>query len=95
MKINWKVRFKNKVWLTSFISLIVGFVYSMLSLFDVIPGIKEQTLMQVINQVLTFLGLIGVLVDPTTVGLSDSNRAMEYEEPWDDNNPQPLEPGEE
>ena len=30
MKINWKVRLKNKVWLGSFLSLIVGFVYSML-----------------------------------------------------------------
>ena len=38
MKINWKVRFKNKVWLGSFLSLIVGFVYSMLALFDVYPA---------------------------------------------------------
>ena len=37
------------------------------------------------NQVLTFLGLIGVIVDPTTAGLGDSERAMEYTEPWDDN----------
>ena len=37
-----------------------------------------------VNQVLTFLGLIGVIVDPTTAGLGDSERAMDYEEPWDD-----------
>ena len=84
MKLNWKVRFKNKAWLASFISLIVGFVYSMLSLFDVFPDITKNTVMEVINNVLTFLGLIGVLVDPTTAGLNDSKRAMGYKKPWDD-----------
>lgn len=84
MKLNWKVRFKNKVWLGSFISLIVGFTYSMLALFDVFPTITESSIMQIINQVLTFLGLIGVIVDPTTAGFSDSQRAMSYNEPWKD-----------
>ena len=84
MKINWKVRFKNKAWLAAFVSLIVGFVYSMLAMFDVFPDVSENTVLQVINNVLTFLGLIGVLVDPTTDGLYDSNRAMSYEEPWKD-----------
>ena len=41
--------------------------------------------MQLLNQLLTFLGLIGVIVDPTTAGLEDSDRAMGYEDPWDDN----------
>ena len=85
MKINWKVRFKNKAWLAAFVSLIVGFVYSMLAMFDVFPDVSENTVLQVINNVLTFLGLIGVLVDPTTAGLGDSERAMGYAEPWDDN----------
>ena len=85
MKINWKVRFRNKVWLGSFFSLIVGFVYSMLSMFDVFPEVTKNSVIELLNQVLTFLGLIGVLVDPTTAGLGDSERAMGYEEPWDDN----------
>ena len=85
MKLNWKVRFKNKVWLGSFCSLIIGFVYSMLALFDVFPEVTQSLVLQLLNQVLTFLGLIGVLVDPTTAGLGDSERAMGYEEPWDDN----------
>ena len=84
MKINWKVRFKNKVWLGSFLSLIVGFVYSMLALFDVFPSVTQNLVVQLMNQVLTFLGLIGVIVDPTTDGMGDSERAMGYEEPWDD-----------
>ena len=84
MKINWKVRFKNKVWLGSFLSLVVGFIYSMLALFDVFPAVTQNLVVQLLNQVLTFLGLIGVIVDPTTAGLEDSDRAMGYEEPWDD-----------
>ena len=82
MKLNWKVRFKNKTWLTMFLSLIVGFVFNMLKLFDIVPTFSENLVMNIIGQVLTFLGLIGVIVDPTTEGIQDSNRAMSYEEPW-------------
>ena len=85
MRINWKVRFKNKVWLGSFFSLVVGFIYSLLALFDVFPAVTQNLVVQLLNQVLTFLGLIGVIVDPTTAGIGDSDRAMGYEEPWDDN----------
>ena len=84
MKINSKVRFKNKIWLGSFLSLIVSFVYSMLGLFDIFPAVTRNNVVEILNQILTFLGLIGVLVDPTTAGLGDSERAMGYEEPWDD-----------
>lgn len=84
MKMNWKVRFKNKTWLTMFISLIVGFAFNMLRLFDVVPIVTENLVMNIVGQVLTFLGLIGVLVDPTTEGFGDSERAMGYEEPWAD-----------
>ena len=84
MKINWKVRFKNKVWLGSFLSLVIGFIYSMLALFDVFPAVTQNLVVQLLNQVLTFLGLIGVIVDPTTAGIGDSERAMGYEVPYQD-----------
>ena len=84
MKINWKVRFKNKVWLTTFFSLIIGFVYNILSCFDVFPAVTQHTVTQIVGEILTFLGLVGVIVDPTTAGIEDSNRAMSYEEPWQD-----------
>ena len=80
--INWEVRLRNKVWLGSFLSLIVGFVYSMLALFEVAPGVTENLVLQMMNQVLTLLGLIGVIVDPTTAGIGDSERALGYEEPY-------------
>ena len=84
MKINWKVRFKNKVWLATFFSLIVGFVFNMLALFDVYPSFSQHQVTEIVSQVLTFLGLIGVIVDPTTAGFEDSNRAMGYDEPHRD-----------
>ena len=55
------------------------------ALFDVFPEVTQSLVLQLLNQVLTFLGLIGVIVDPTTAGISDSDRAMSYAEPWDDN----------
>ena len=84
MRINWKVRFKNKTWLTMFISLIIGFVFNILKMFDVVPSVTQNQVLEIVGQVLTFLGLIGVLVDPTTAGIGDSERAMGYSEPWAD-----------
>lgn len=84
MKVNWKVRFKNKVWLMSFFSVIISFAYTMLSLFDVYPSITQNTIAQIVSNVLMFLSLIGVIVDPTTEGFGDSERAMGYSEPWAD-----------
>lgn len=83
-KINWKVRFKNKVWLCSFLSLIIGFVFSMLRMFDIYPAVTESDIVNVLDKVLTFFGLIGVLIDPTTAGIYDSERALSYDEPWSD-----------
>lgn len=84
-KVNWKVRFKNKVWLTSFFAAILTFVYTMLGMFDVYPEVTKNDVGEIINSLLMFLSLIGVVVDPTTTGLYDSARALGYEEPWDDN----------
>ena len=84
MQMNWKVRFRNKTWLTLFLSLIIGFVFNILKLFDIVPAVTENTVLTIVAQILEFLGLIGVLVDPTTAGIGDSNRAMSYAEPWDD-----------
>lgn len=81
---NWKVRFKNKAWLSLFLGLIIGFAFDMLKLFDVAPVVTESFVTNLVSKVLEFLGLIGVLVDPTTEGLGDSVRALGYNEPWKD-----------
>lgn len=87
MEINWKVRFKNKVFLTTLASLVVGFIFNLLKMFHVAPAITENEVLSIIAQALEILGAIGVIVDPTTVGFSDSKRAMSYEEPWNDDKP--------
>jgi len=84
MKVNWKVRFKNKTWLAMFLSLIVNFIFNILKLFDIVPVVTESLVMNIIGQILTVLGLFGVIVDPTTAGVNDSERAMNYIEPWED-----------
>ena len=84
MKVNWKVRFKNKVWLTSFCAIVLSFVYTMLGMFDIYPSITKNQALEIVNNVLMFLSLIGVIVDPTTAGLNDSERAMGYEVPYSD-----------
>ena len=83
--INWKVRLKNGTWLMSMAALIITFVYSVLDMCGVAPEIGEGRVTEIVQSVLTFLGLIGVIADPTTTGLGDSARAMGYDTPWNDN----------
>lgn len=81
MKINWKVRLRNKPWVASLLALIVTFVYNLLSAFEIVPAVSEEWVMGIISTVLTLLTALGVLIDPTTPGASDSERAMLYDEP--------------
>ena len=37
-------------------------------------SVTQNHVLQLVNQALAFLGLIGVIVDPTTAGLGDSDR---------------------
>lgn len=79
--INWSVRFKNKTWLASFIALIVSFAYQVLSMFNIVPGVSQDSVLQLVSVVLTLLSGIGVIQDPTTSGVTDSARALTYTEP--------------
>lgn len=78
MKINWKARFKNKAFVLTFVTLILTFVYQILGMFGVVPSISEDTVKNIITIGINILATIGVLVDPTTEGVSDSDRAMTY-----------------
>ena len=78
IKINWKVRIKNKTFLISFIALILSFVYKISEMFEIAPQIPESELFDLVSAVVDFLALIGIVVDPTTKGLSDSERALTY-----------------
>lgn len=81
MKINWTVRLKNKMWLSSFLAFCVSTVYTLLGMFDIAPSVTQDSVLQVVSAVLQLLGLLGVIADPTTPGMQDSDRAMSYSEP--------------
>lgn len=84
MNINWKVRFKNKTWLLTFLAAVVGFVYQILSMFGIAPPVSEESVMQIFMTVVEVLAVLGVLIDPTTSGASDSRLAMTYVVPKKD-----------
>ena len=81
MKINWKVRLRNKTWLMSIIALIITFVYDLLAMLEIVPAVTEDWIMSIVQTVLTLLTALGVVIDPTTQGMGDSERAMLYQEP--------------
>ena len=78
MKINWKARFKNKTFVLALVALVVAFVYQVLGLFGIIPPISEDAIVNTITMFVNILAFIGVVVDPTTDGVNDSDRAMTY-----------------
>ena len=81
MNINWKVRFQNKAFLTGLISLVVVFIYDLLQLLGIAPVVTQSVVMQVAEGILTILGMVGVIADPTTAGLTDSRQALTYTSP--------------
>ncbi|MBQ7138958.1 MAG: phage holin [Clostridia bacterium] len=78
MKINWKVRLRNKTWLASVLALMVSFAYDLLAMVDVVPPLSEDWLLSLVQTLLTLLTALGVVIDPTTDGAADSDRAMRY-----------------
>lgn len=79
MKINWKIRLKNKTWLAGVLALIVSFLYDLLGMLGVTAPVEQGWVMNLIQTVLTMLAMLGVVIDPTTPGAGDSDRAMTYE----------------
>ena len=84
MKINIKARLKNKTFLISFSALVIAFAYQILSLFGVVPEINENEIVNVVSLVVNILACVGVVVDPTTDGMNDSDRAMTYFTDYDE-----------
>lgn len=81
MKINWKLRFQNKVVLMAIIFQVIGIVYSVCTTFGITPIVDQSAIVSIAESVVGLLVLIGVVVDPTTQGLDDSELAMQYLEP--------------
>ena len=78
MQINWKVRLRNKTWLASVLALVVSFVYDLLAMVDFVPPLSQDWLLSLFQTILTLLTALGVVIDPTTDGAGDSDRAMNY-----------------
>ena len=83
MKINLKVRFKNPVFWLTVIPAVITFVYTVLGAFGVVPAISQEMIVNIVTALISALTTIGVLVDPTTKGVGDSARALEYDRPSD------------
>lgn len=81
MKINWKVRFQNKVTLTAIVMAVVALVYQVLGIIGVVPAVAESTIVEIAGMVINLLVLLGIVVDPTTEGAGDSQQALTYTEP--------------
>lgn len=81
MKVNWKVRLKNKTFWVTFVPAAVSFIYTVLAALGIVPRIGESEVINALLMAVSFLSALGILNDPTTTGLSDSSRAMNYTEP--------------
>jgi phi LC3 family holin len=78
MKINLKARMRNKTFVISSSVLIISFLYGLLSLLGVAPRVSEKQITDLVYMAVNILALLGVVVDPTTKGINDSERAMSY-----------------
>lgn len=83
MKINWEVRIKNKVFWITLIPAILLVLQSVAALFGFTLNFGElgNKLLAVVESVFIVLGILGIVTDPTTSGISDSSRAMTYTKP--------------
>lgn len=75
MKINWKLRLQNKTFWATLIPLVV-LLLQQLGL-NFVPENWEE----IFGTVMAILLLVGVINDPTTKGISDSDQALTYKEP--------------
>lgn len=83
MKINWTVRIKNKAFWVAIIPALLMLIQCVASLlgFSLDLGALGEKLKEVIEAAFLVLGILGIVNDPTTKGIGDSARAMNYTEP--------------
>ncbi len=81
--VNWKVRIRNKTFWLTLIPALALFAQAVGACFDMRIDLGAQTdkLLAVVNTLFVVLGVIGVVNDPTTFGVNDSDRALGYDEP--------------
>lgn len=78
--INWKVRVKNKQFWIFIIPALLLLVQQVLAIFGVTLDLTDlqNQLIAIVGTVFTILALLGIVNDPTTPTISDSERAQTY-----------------
>ena len=86
MNINWKVRLKNKHFVLTLIPALALLVQAFMAIFGITIDLTAVVthLGTFINALFIVLAIIGIVNDPTTDGLKDSDKAMTYDEPKQD-----------
>lgn len=86
MKINWKVRIRNKVFWTTLIPALALLAQAIAAVFGFTIDLDTLVgqIIAVVDALFAVLVILGINVDPTTSGFGDSERALGYEAPWVD-----------
>ncbi len=81
--INWTVRLKNKAFWVSIIPATLLLVQVVAAVFGITIDLGElgNKLLEVVNAAFGVLAILGIVTDPTTKGISDSDNALTYTEP--------------
>lgn len=83
MNINWKVRLRSGAFWAGLISLVLTLVYTVLNMAGIVPQFDQKQIMDIVVMILQIPAFIGVITDPTTKGIGDSEQAMTYQKPKD------------
>mgnify|MGYP006392318517 FL=1 len=81
MKINWKVRLKHKGFWVSLIALLLVLANQIGAVFGLDLTIYNDQVTAITESALAVLALLGIIIDPTVNGLSDSEQALKYTKP--------------
>ena len=86
MQINWKVRLKNKNFWIALIPAVLLLVQVVAGVFGFTLDLGDvgNKLLAVVDAAFVVLTVLGIVADPTTKGMSDSELAMTYDKPKDD-----------
>ena len=81
--INWKVRLKNKNFWISLIPALLLLIQAVAYVFGFTLDLSElgDKILAVVNALFTVLAILGVVTDPTTAGVGDSQQALGYIKP--------------
>ena len=86
MKINWKVRLKNKTFWLSVVPAVLLFIQVVAGVFGYTLDVGDlgNKLLAVVNAAFALLSVLGIVTDPTTKGVADSELALSYDKPKED-----------